>query len=125
MRRKAYRWAALTAGVLLCTAVARATFAQAAGIGWETQGSLQVCLDAEAKRWIDARAALVANDDPAVGDIDDARVAAWAAQALKACAGKAGGADAASEQRFVKYMAHWREHIHRAAELLRARARPD
>ena len=125
MKRRAYRWAALTAAVLLCTAVARATFAQAAGIGWETRGALQVCLDAEAKGWIDARAALVANDDPAAGDIDDAAVAAWAAQALKGCAAKAGGADAASEQRFVKYMAHWREHIYRVAEALRARARPD
>ncbi len=125
MQRKAYRWAALTAGVLLCTAIASATFTHAAGIGWETRGALQACLDTEAQGWIDTRAALVVNDDPAAGDIDDAAVAAWATHALKGCAAKAGGADAASEQRFMKYMAHWREHIYRAADEVRTRARPD
>jgi hypothetical protein len=125
MKREAYRWAASTAGVVLCAAIAGATFAHAAGIEWETRGALQACLDAEAQGWIDTGAALVANEDPAAGAIDDAAVAAWAVQALKGCAAKAGGADAASEQRFVKYMAHWREHIYGGAEELRRRARPD
>jgi hypothetical protein len=126
MQRKAYRWGASTAGVLLCSAVASATVAHAAGIGWEARGALQACLDTEVQGWINTRAALVANDDPAAGDIDDAAVAAWAMQALKGCAGKVGGAaDAASEQRFMKYMAHWREHIYSAADEFRTRARPD
>jgi hypothetical protein len=52
-------------------------------------------------------------------------VAQWATEALKTCAAKAGGSDAASEQQFMRHMAHWREHIYRAADALRRQDRPD
>ena len=126
MRRNAYRWAAVPAGLLVWTAaVAGDSPAQAAGIAWEKQGAFQTCLDAQAKSWLDAKVELVVNDDPAAGQMDDASVATWAADALKGCTTKAGGADAASEQQFVRYMAHWRDHIFAAADEIRRRGRPD
>ena len=126
MRRNAYRWA-VPAGLLVwAAAVASDNHAQAAGIAWEKQGAFQTCLDAQAKSWLDAKVELVVNDDPAAGQMDDASVATWAADALKGCATKAAGsADAASEQQFVRYMAHWRDHIFAAADEIRRRGRPD
>jgi hypothetical protein len=125
MKRNVAEWAAAAAGALGCIAVASTGgLAQAAGIGWETVGAFQLCLDAKAKSWIASRVELVVNEDPRAGNIDDAAVAMWATEALKDCA-KAGGADAASEQRFMKYMAHWRDHIYKAADDIRRRSRPD
>jgi hypothetical protein len=126
MRRNAYRWAAVPAGLLVwAAAVASDSPAQAAGIAWEKQGAFQTCLDAQAKGWLDAKVELVVNDDPAAGQMDDTSVATWAADALKRCGTKAGGADAAAEQQFIRYMAHWRDHIFKAADEIRRRARPD
>jgi hypothetical protein len=119
------KWAAILVGALSGIAVAGAGLAQAASIGWETRGAFQVCLEAEAQKWLDAKVALVVNDDPAAGNMDDATVAGWATGALKSCAANAGSADAASEQQFMRYMAHWRDHIYRAAQDLRRRDRPD
>ena len=118
-------WAAISAGAAVWIAVTGAGLAQAAGIGWETRGAFQACLDAEAQKWLDAKVALVVNDDPAAGNMDDAAVAGWATEALKSCAAKAGAADTASERLFMRHMAHWRDHIYRAAQELRRRDRPD
>jgi hypothetical protein len=112
-------------GIVLWAAVAVATPAQAAGIGWEKPGAFQTCLDGRAKAWIDAKVELVVNEDPNIGAIDDSTVAQWAAQALEECGAKAAGADPASEAQFMKYMAHWREHIDTAANEIRRRSRPD
>jgi hypothetical protein len=124
MTRNACEWAVLSVGALLWTVVAGADGAHAAGIEWETHGAFQTCLDEKVKAWLDARVELVVNDDPSVGNIDDPAVAAWAADALRGCAAK-GASDPGSEQRFMKYMAHWREHIYRAADEIKRKARPD
>src|SRR5262245_44033430 len=117
MRRNAHQWAAVPVGFLVWAAALTAgNAAQAAGIKWEKQGTFQTCLDAQAKAWRDARVELVVNEDPAAGEIDDTAVATWAAETLKGCATKAGGSDAASEQQFMKHMAHWRDHIFKAAD---------
>jgi hypothetical protein len=123
--RKAYGWAASAAGVFVWIAITGTGAGQAAGIGWQTRGALQICLDAQAQKWIDGRVELVVNEDPAAGAIDDAAVAAWATKALESCAAKAGGADPASERQFMAYMAHWREHIFKGVEEIRKRSRPD
>jgi hypothetical protein len=131
MTRKEHGWAVTSAaGVLLwCTVsifAGASAPAQAAGIGWEKRGgAFQACLDGKAQAWIGAKVELVVNEDPEMGAIDDAAVAQWATQALKECAVKAAGADAASEQQFRKYMAYWRDHIYAAANEIRSRARPD
>jgi hypothetical protein len=127
MRRNAYQWAAVPVGVLVWVAtLANGNAAQAAGIKWEKQGAFQTCLDAQTKAWLDARVELVANDDPAAGNIDDTAVATWAADTIKTCATRSGGnTDAASEQQFMRHMAHWRDHIYKAAEEIRHRGRPD
>ena len=126
MRRNAYRWAAVPAGLLLWTAITNDGAAQAAGIGWEKPGTFETCLDAAFTSWLGAKVEIVVNDDPAAAQINDAAVAAWTAQALKGCATKAGAAAApASEQQFVKYMAQWRVHIFKAADAIRLRGRPD
>jgi hypothetical protein len=87
--------------------------------------AFEACLDAQAKAWIDARAALVLHEDPAAGDIDDRAVAAWTAQTLSTCAAKAGRGNDASERLFGRYMAHWREHIDAAVSAVRRRLPPD
>jgi hypothetical protein len=126
MRRNAYRWAALPTSLLVwAAAVAGDRTAQAAGIAWEKRGTFQTCLDAQAKSWLDAKVELVVNEDPAVSEMNDTAVATWAADAIRGCATKAGSADAASEQQFMRYMAHWRDHIFTAADEIRRRGRPD
>jgi hypothetical protein len=108
----------------VAAAVADDSAAQS-GIRWEKQGPFQTCLDAQAKAWLDAKVELVVNEDPAASDMSDEGVASWAADTLKNCASKSGGADAASEQQFMRYMAHWRDHIFKASDELRRRGRPD
>ena len=131
MTRKEHGWAVTSAaGVLLwCTVsifAGASAPAQAAGIGWEKRGgAFQACLDGKAQAWIGAKVELVVNEDPEMGAIDDAAVAEWATQALRNCAEKTKGADPASEQQFMKYMAYWRDHIYAAANEIRSRARPD
>jgi hypothetical protein len=126
MWRSAREWTlAPSVGVLVWAAVVGTIPASAAGIGWEKQGAFQACLDAKAKAWIDAKVELVVNDDPDMGAIDDTGVAEWAARALKECGAKAPGGDPASELQFMKYMAHWRDHIYAAADEIRHRGRPD
>jgi hypothetical protein len=128
MTRNEHGWAVTSAvGALLWMAAGTVSggtvAAQAAGIGWEKQGAYQACLDGKAKAWIGAKVEQVVNEDPEMGAIDDNAVAQWATQALKACAGA--GADPGSERHFMKYMAHWREHIYTAANEIRRRSRPD
>ncbi|HEY7550042.1 MAG TPA: hypothetical protein VH913_11055 [Hyphomicrobiaceae bacterium] len=124
--RSRHGWArAASAAVLLWAAVAGTAPARAAGIGWEKPGAFQACLDGKAKAWIDAKVELVVNDDPDMGAIDDTAVAEWATRALKECTAKAPGGDPASELQFMKYMAHWRDHIYTAADEMRRRNRPD
>jgi len=97
----------------------------AAGVAWETSGAFETYLEARAKSWIDAKVELVVSDDPAASNLDDLGVAKWTMQALKGCEAQAGRTNSTSEQLFVKYMVHWREHIDAAAEEVRRRLRPD
>jgi hypothetical protein len=99
---------ALAISALLMVAGSEAGYA--ARIDWETSGAFQTCLEGRAQRWIDAKVELVVSDNPAAGDVDDAAVASWTLQALDACKTQTGRSDPASEQQFVRYMAHWREH---------------
>jgi hypothetical protein len=99
--------------------------AQAAGIEWQAAGAFASCLNGQAKQWIDARAELVLNEDPAASAVDDVAVAAWTARTLEDCKAKAGRSDQESERLFVRYMAHWREHIDAAVTEVRRRSRPD
>ena len=130
MTRKERGWAATPAiGILLWSTVwivpGTIDPAQAAGIAWEKQGAFQKCLDGKARAWIGAKVELVVNEDPDMGAINDAAVAQWATQAIKECGDKIAGADPASELQFMRYMAHWRDHIYTAASEIRRRARPD
>lgn len=131
MTRNGHGWAVgSAAGVLVWGAVSilagMSAPAQAAGVAWEKPGgAFQACLDGKARAWLGAKVELVVNEDPEMGAIDDTAVAQWATQVLKECADKTTGADPASERQFMKYMAHWRDHIYAAANDIRNRARPD
>ncbi len=125
MRKRSWWRVAMPAGTLLCVAMPGSEALRAAGIEWSTHGAFEACLDAQAKTWIDARAGLVLNDDPAAGYIDDRAVASWTAQTLSTCQAKAGRGDGASEQLFARYMAHWREHVDAAVTAVRRRSPPD
>jgi hypothetical protein len=115
----------MPAGVLVCMGVAGSGAVRAKGIDWNAPGAFAACLDAEAKAWIEARAELVLNDDAAAGQVDDAAVAAWALRTLSACEAKARRRDREAEQLFVRYMAHWHEHIDAAVAAARRRSPPD
>lgn len=126
MTRKEHGWAVTAAiGALLWIAAGADVPAQAAGVGWEKQGAFQACLDGKANAWIGAKVELVVNEDPQMGAIDDAAVAQWATQAIKDCGDKSPEGDQGSELQFMKYMAHWRDHIYTAANEIRRRSRPD
>lgn len=93
---------------------------------WERAGPFQACLEAQFKEWVDRRAELVVNDDPAASQVDDAAVAKWTVATLEACRSRVGGGDADSESRFAKHMASWREHIYNLAQsILRRSGGPD
>jgi hypothetical protein len=126
MTRKEHGWAVAPAiGVVVWIAAAGPAPAQAAGISWERPGAFQACLDGKANAWIDAKVELVVNEAPEMGAIDDNAVAQWATQAIKECGDKTAAGDPASELQFMKYMAHWRDHIYAAATEIRRRSRPD
>jgi hypothetical protein len=116
---------AIAIGVLACGAMAGVHAVQAGTIVWEKSGAFQTCLETRLNAWVNAKAELVANEDPAAGDINDIEVAQWTIQALKACEIQVGRGDQASEKRFSQHMAHWREHIYAVAQGIRQRGRAD
>jgi len=122
--RGASGYVAACAAVGILAGVAGVGAESSAGIEWEKQGAFQACLEYKAVAWIGAKVELVVNDDPDMGAINDHAVAVWATQAVKECTAKS-PADPASELRFMKYMAHWRDHIYKAAEEVRRKSRPD
>src|SRR5262245_55635329 len=99
--------------------------AGAAGIGWESRGAFETCLESRLNDWVRAKAELVVNEDPAAGEVDDMDVALWAATALEGCESQAGHGNQTSENQFSRHMAHWREHIHSIAQTVRQRVRAD
>lgn len=114
-------------GALLSVAVlsmAIAGSAHAASI-WDRTGPFQACLDGRLEKWVNARAALVLNEDPRASDVDDAAVAKWTVETLDVCRTQAGGGDQDSQARFAKHMASWRNHIHELVQSIRERSRPD
>jgi hypothetical protein len=96
-----------------------------AALIWERAGPFQACLEGRFEKWVQSWAELAANEDPRVGNIDDAAVAQWTTHAIDACRAQAGGGDAESEARFGKHMARWRSHIYDLAQSIKQRAGPD
>jgi hypothetical protein len=127
MREKAWHLRAFSVAVVavVATIAGAALAAQAAGIAWDTPGLAERCLEDEAQSWVNAKAAQVVNEDPSAGDVDDIDVALWAVVALQGCEQRAGHVNQASERRFSRHMAHWREHIFNVAEAVRSRTGAD
>lgn len=111
----------LGAGLVVAVLAGAAAAAASASPIWERAGAFQACLETRFKEWVDSRAELVVNLDPAAGDIDDAAVAQWTVAALDACRAQAGGGDRESEARFAKHMASWRDHINTVVQSIRQR----
>lgn len=111
------------AGVFLVVAAISCAAAVAAGASpiWERGSPFQACLEARFKVWVDGRAELIANLDPAASDIDDAAVAKWTVGSLDACRAETGGGEAQAEARFGRHMANWRSHINDAVQGIRQR----
>ncbi len=120
-----YRRGAIAIGATLWAALAGVQTVPAGTIVWERAGAFQTCLEKRMDAWINARAELVANDDPAAANIDDVGVALWTVQALQGCAAQVGRGDQTSEKRFSQHMAHWREHIYSVAQGIRQKGRAD
>ena len=97
----------------------------AAPITWAKRGAFEACLEQSLDEWLRAQAELVVNEDAAAGRLDDAAVARWTVDALASCQGRAGPADADSEDRFTKHMARWRHHIYDLASSIRQKGASD
>ena len=63
---------------------------RSAPIAWSKQGAFEACLEASLEKWLQAQAALVVNEDPAAGRLDDAVVAKWTVDILSLCRMQAG-----------------------------------
>jgi hypothetical protein len=113
----------LVSAIVLAAAGLQA--ANAANINWERRGAFEACLDDRIHDWVNAKATLVINDDPAAGDIDDMDVAIWSVDALQGCEKQTGQANLMSEGKFSLHMAHWRDHIHAVAQSVRQRVQTD
>jgi hypothetical protein len=117
---------ALTACVVAVATIAGTSFAVgAANISWDNNGQFEACLESQMTSWVNAKATLIINDDPAVADLDDMDVALWAVSALQGCEAQVGHGNQTSEGRFSRHMAHWREHIHEVAEAVRSKTGRD
>lgn len=113
--------------VLFCTFLL-AVEAQAGStwnINWDKRGPFEACLEDRLTKWVFAKAELVVNEDAAAADIDDMDVALWAVGALQECETQVGKGNQTSEQRFSSHMAHWRDHIHKVAQSVQVRVKPD
>jgi len=94
-------------------------------IAWPKQGAFEACLEGALSSWLKEQAALVVNEDPAAGNVDDMAVAKWTLDTLALCKSRAGSADPESEDRFTKHMAQWRRHIYDLASSIRQRGISD
>jgi hypothetical protein len=114
------------AAAVSAATVVGASLAEAAGITWgDRPGVFERCLEARMDAWINARVALIVNEDPSAGDVDDLDVALWAVTALQGCEEQAGHGNQTSEGRFARHMAHWREHIYSITQAVRSRTGTD
>lgn len=116
---------ALAFGVCLAAVTFAAMPVAAAPIATENSGAFGLCLEARAEQWIASTSQRLVMEDPVVATLNDASVAAWAAGTLDTCKKEAGPGDTATEERFVKHLAHWRDHIDKAAQLIRQRGGSD
>jgi hypothetical protein len=115
----------LLMSAIVLTAATGAQPVNAGAISWEKRGVFETCLDDRLNDWVNAKAALVINEDPAAGDIDDMDVAIWSVEALQGCERQTGQTNLMSEGKFSLHMAHWRDHIHTVAQIVRQRVGAD
>ncbi len=118
------RGAVFLGGALLGSALWLAG-ASAAPITWDKKGAFEACLEGSLEKWLASQAELQVNEDPAAAKLDDAAVAAWTAETIGRCHSSAQAGDQASENRFARYMAQWRQHIYDLAAEIRRKGSSD
>jgi hypothetical protein len=99
--------------------------AQAAPITWAKKGAFEACLEGSLEKWLAQQAELQVKEDPAAARLDDAAVAGWTVETIAKCRAGAQGGEAASEERFNRYMAQWRQHIYDLAADIRKKGGSD
>ena len=117
-------------GILFACAIllglgAQAPSARAAEITWDRVTPFQGCLAAGLDEWLEAQIDNLTNGNPASPHIDEGAVFTWTQNALAGCKAKAGGGDEATETRFRKHMAQWRQHVYERVEDVRQKGKPD
>ena len=115
----------LAPGLLALNVVPPGGDAAAAPIVWAQKGAFETCLEGTLDAWLKVQAELLVNEDPAAGKLDDQAVAGWAAQALAQCKTGAGAEPSESTDRFIKYVARWRQHIYDLAAGIRQKGGSD
>jgi len=111
--------------IALLAVTGQVSSAGAASITWAKKGEFETCLESSLDKWLAARAELEVNEDPAAAQLDNAAVATWTLETLAQCRARGGTAEAASEDRFAKYMAQWRQHIYDLAADIRKKNNSD
>ena len=96
-----------------------------AAISWANRSAFEACLESRLNAWLQAQAELVVNEDPASRRLDDATVATWTIETLSACRSQVGSAREESEDRFMRHMARWRQHIYDVASGIRQKGASD
>jgi hypothetical protein len=104
---------------------AAAQGADAAGITWARKGDYEACLETNLDKWLAQRAELEVNEVATAARLDDAAVASWTLETMAQCRTRAGVTEVASEDRFTKHMAQWRQHIYDVAADIRKRGDTD
>lgn len=99
--------------------------AEAAPIVWDRKGAFESCLESKLQAWLAKQAELQVTEDPAVANLDDAAAAAWTIETLKQCRASPQTADQASEDKFTKHVAQWRQHIYDLAADIRKKGQSD
>jgi hypothetical protein len=112
-------------GIALLAATAQVSSAGAAAISWAKKGEFETCLESSLDKWLAARAELEVKEDPTAAQLDDAAVATWTLETIAQCRARGGTAEAASEDRFTRHMAQWRQHIYDLAADIRKRGQSD
>lgn len=111
-------------GALLGSLLGHAA-ADAAAITWGNKGAFEACLERSLDKWLTAQAELQVNERPDAALLGDAAVAAWTVETLAQCRALGPASDPASEERFTKHMAHWRQHIYDLAADIRKKGQSD
>ena len=95
-----------------------------APVGWDQKGPFETCLQEAMEDWIRARAEQLANEDFST-PLNDSVAARWGVQIISQCKASVGSAHPNSEERFMRYLTRWHQHVFDAAMEIKRKGQSD